>query len=315
MILVTGSNHSGTTWLGKILAASNKFIEVFEPFNNLLYFPKALGTNPIPRHYHYILETEEAAVKRYFKRKVLYSAWSGTSPYTGDNHKNISNQPLTNFYETSNNIFGLITNTKHILVKDPIALLSADWIAREYLAQVIVMIRHPAAYVSSIKRLNWSMSLQSFLSQGSFMATLPTGLVNEIEFYAERETTFNGKFNLVETAISWKVFHYVIYRYHKLHPSWLFLRHEDLCDRTMDRVLELYDKLSLPWDEVVQTTIKKYVSKADSSLQVSEIHNFRRNSSSIPKEWKSKLSQDEIGCIRSLTEDVSQFFYDAKSWE
>lgn len=39
------------------------------------------------------------------------------------------------------------------LVKDPFALFSAEWFADNFDAEVIVIVRHPAAVVSSIKRL------------------------------------------------------------------------------------------------------------------------------------------------------------------
>jgi len=46
-VLVTGSNRSGTTWLGKMLSLSNQFLEVYEPFNYLIHSPKIFSQAPL----------------------------------------------------------------------------------------------------------------------------------------------------------------------------------------------------------------------------------------------------------------------------
>ncbi len=42
------------------------------------------------------------------------------------------------------------------LLKDPIAVFSSEWLASRFDAQVVVLIRHPAAFASSLVRLGWT---------------------------------------------------------------------------------------------------------------------------------------------------------------
>ena len=174
-ILVTGANRSGTTWVGKMLSCSNRLLQVWEAFNFLMPpESKIAGANPFSRQYHYILESETPTVKGYINRRILSSAYMTNKP------NNSKFRLLFKIFGTFNNLLSLKMNTQQILFKDPIALLSAEWLVREYQAQVVVLIRHPAAYVNSIKRVNWDMSLDEFLPQSEFLATLPNLLVEEI---------------------------------------------------------------------------------------------------------------------------------------
>ncbi len=56
------------------------------------------------------------------------------------------------------------------IIKDPFALLMAEWIDARTAADVIVCVRHPAAFASSIKRLGWRLDERWLLSQDGLMA-------------------------------------------------------------------------------------------------------------------------------------------------
>lgn len=313
-VLVTGSNRSGTTWLGKMLSLSGNFMEVYEPFNYLIYSPKLFGEPPFADHYHYVLPDESTQVKRYVNGRILYSILSTPSAYTQDIESQSQGSQFLKVYRGLNNLFSLIMKRKRLLIKDPIGLLSADWLAREYSAQVIVLIRHPAAYVSSIKRLNWDMSLTTFSSQDEFMATLPQELALEINEQVNNRPPCNG-YNLEDAALSWKVFHYVIHCYQQLYPEWLFIRHEDLCSNFRQCFDQLYSRLSLPFTEEIQNTMQQYCNRQDIVDLGSNIHVLKRDSSSVPYLWRKNLNQDEVDRIREITEDIANLFYDDVSWK
>ncbi len=58
------------------------------------------------------------------------------------------------------------------LVKDPIALFSAEWLAATFDMRVLVMIRHPAAFAASIRRRGWRHRFADFLEQPLLMRDL-----------------------------------------------------------------------------------------------------------------------------------------------
>ena len=76
-LLITGSNRSGTTWLGQMLSLSGKFLEVYEPFNYLIPSPKIAGYSPFNEQYHYVLEGESETIKSYINRRIISSIYTG----------------------------------------------------------------------------------------------------------------------------------------------------------------------------------------------------------------------------------------------
>ena len=313
-VLVTGSNRSGTTWFGTMLSLSGKFLEVYEPFNHLIYTPKFFSQAPFADHYHYVLQEESSRVKRYVNDRIIYSALTTQSTYTEGLGELPKLDQIVKLYRGLNNLISLIIQKKRLLIKDPIGLLSADWLAREYGAQVIVLIRHPAAYVSSIKRLNWDMSLTSFSTQKEFMATLPEDLVSQINQQVNDRPPCDG-YNLEDAALSWKIFHYVIHAYQQLYPDWLFLKHEDLCRNFLQGFDHLYSWLALPFTEEIKNTMQQYCNRQDAVELGTNVHVLKRDSSIIPNLWRKNLNQDEVDRIREITEDIANFFYDDVSWK
>ncbi|MFO7950790.1 MAG: hypothetical protein R6U36_10530 [Candidatus Fermentibacteraceae bacterium] len=73
-------------------------------------------------------------------------------------------------------IAGLILLKKAPLFKDPIALMSAEWVADRFDARVVISVRHPAAYVNSVRRLDWRTPVEDFTEQPRLLESLPADL-------------------------------------------------------------------------------------------------------------------------------------------
>ncbi|PSR17472.1 hypothetical protein C8255_12515 [filamentous cyanobacterium CCP3] len=109
------------------------------------------------------------------------------------------------------------------LLKDPLALFSAEWLSLKFNADILVLIRHPAAFVSSIKRKHWEFPFDHFLKQTSLMESLPEYLQLEVKDYTETPQDIIHQASLV-----WKICHFQISQYIIQYPEWLFLKHENL---------------------------------------------------------------------------------------
>ena len=46
-----------------------------------------------------------------------------------------------------------IRSPSHFLLKDPIACMSSEYLHREFEMDVVIIIRHPAAFVSSLQKM------------------------------------------------------------------------------------------------------------------------------------------------------------------
>src|SRR5699024_11082686 len=58
---------------------------------------------------------------------------------------------------------------KKYLIKDPIACMSSEWLHNRFDMEVVIVIRHPAAFVASLKRLNWDFDLNELICQEELM--------------------------------------------------------------------------------------------------------------------------------------------------
>ena len=91
------------------------------------------------------------------------------------------------------------------VIKDPIAVLSLDWLYNNFDIDILILVRHPAAYVSSFKRMNWDFPFDHLLSQENLM---------EIELYPLREEILNAPTDFVErAALSWKWIYFILSKY------------------------------------------------------------------------------------------------------
>ena len=87
------------------------------------------------------------------------------------------------------------------LVKAPIALFSAEWLAARFDMDVLILIRHPAAFVSSLKIKNWNFPFDHFLQQPKLIRNHLAIYEEEIQEYATQ------KFEVINQAILlWKFF-------------------------------------------------------------------------------------------------------------
>jgi hypothetical protein len=55
------------------------------------------------------------------------------------------------------------------LIKDPFALFSAPWFAERLNCNVVITVRHPAGFASSLKRLGWNYDFRNLLDQPLLM--------------------------------------------------------------------------------------------------------------------------------------------------
>lgn len=156
-ILVSGSHRSGSTWVGRTIALEPTIGYIHEPFNPNPY-PYQVGryTARFKHWFMYICsdnehiclrELEDTLAFRYNLSQALHQLFFDRS-----HHDPIESLRILREY--------LICSKNRLiqvrpLVKDPIALFSAEWMAEKFEMNVIVCIRHPAAFVGSLKVANW----------------------------------------------------------------------------------------------------------------------------------------------------------------
>lgn len=200
---------------------------------------------------------------------------------------------------------------RRLLLKDPLALFSAEWLAGRFEMEVVILVRHPASFISSIKRLNWGFDYeQNWLAQPLLMRDLLSG-------YESTFADYVGERDLVgEGIVVWNAMYDVVSKYQERHPDWAFIRYEDLAEAPKAGFRSMYDRLGLTWSSDVERTIAAHSgSENPAEVEPDGKHVLRRDSWSAARTWHDRLSRDEVGRVREETEAVWRRFYDDAAWE
>ena len=196
------------------------------------------------------------------------------------------------------------------LVKDPMALFSAEWIAETFDAQVVVVVRHPAAFASSLKLDGWTHPFSHFLDQPALMEDHLQRFQEEIDAYAREEHDI-----LDQAALLWRLIHSTVADDRARHPEWLVVRHEDLSRDPMDGFRAVFDALDLPYTDEVQDAISRSTSRSNPADRDETGRQFlTRDSRANVDNWRRRLTSAEVERVRARVADVSPLFYGDDEW-
>lgn len=300
-ILVTGSHRSGSTFVGRMIAAHPRIIYVSEPFNPGTY----RGKTPLTQWWHQVTPSTEDTVRAWLRDPLTFRhCWTSDFRNCPSVRRLLgaTRRKLTSWYRQA-------TGCRPLL-KDPIALFSAPWLARTYGTQVIVLIRHPAAFVSSLVRLGWHIPFTDLLAQPALMRDRLAPFEAEIRDIVERPRPI-----LEQGILVWRIFHHVIRQYQQEHLDWLFVRHEDLSLRPVEGFAAVFTHLGLPMTPAVRSAIEAHTA-AENPREAPEkvVHQLHRDSRANVWNWKQRLSPGDIEYIRKRTQDVASHFYADSEW-
>lgn len=299
-ILVTGSHRSGTTWTGRMLCASREAGYLHEPFN-----PRrrpGWGGDRIPWWFLYVTERNE----RYYK-PVIDRALAFRYPIARNLAAAGSPRGAALFATDLLRSIGPRVRHARPLVKDPIALFSAEWLARTYEMDVVVMVRHPVAFASSIKRLNWRFEFRDWLAQEDLLR-------DKLERWRDdMHACWANKVDVIEHAIvMWNAIHDVVDGYRASHPEWTFVRYEDLAGDPAAGFRALYESTHLTWSSKVETAIAQTSSAGNpSEVPLWRHQSIKRSSAAARDTWKTRLTPEEVERVTKGTAEVAARFYEA----
>jgi hypothetical protein len=301
-ILVTGSHRSGSTWVGKMLSLSPSVGYIREPFgphhrpgqlavNFWFWFPYISSENETA----YVGPVSDMLAFRYRTHEEIRCL---RTPL--DTARFLRDRCRFGYY---------CRRGSRPLLKDPLALFSAEWLTSRFGVQPVVLIRHPAAFVSSLKNLGWSHPFDHFLCQPLLMRDLLAPYRSLLEKFAAVEQPL-----LDQAILLWTLMHHTIRRYRERHPDWVFLRHEDLSRQPLQRFEELFGRLGLTFNKNIRKRIAMSTTDAN-QIEPADPMQVHRASRAGIWNWCHRLTVAEIERIRDSVEPLSGEFYDERSWD
>lgn len=314
-ILVTGSHRSGSTWVGRVLASAPGIAYVEEPFNPAN--PMGLWDSGPPPWFIYIHPGNE---EKYFPmvRKILgfqqpFSKLWWARDHVPGKHKNkkldASRYMIFKFVEDrAHRIFH-----SRPMMKDPIAIFSSGWLSDRFGMDVVMLLRHPAAFVLSIKEKKWVFDYNNLLAQPELMRDLLQPFEEQIRYFAPK----GEDYDIIEGgSLQWNVLYHVAHELAKTRPQWIVMRHEDLSREPVEAFRNMFSRLNIPFSERVEREVKERSAEENpvDDQQKKNWEDARRNSKALVHKWKQRLSTEEIDRIRTLTEPVAKHYYSDADW-
>ena len=295
-ILVTGAPRSGTTWVGKMLALAPGVGYVHEPFN-----PR-FSAGRFDRYFTVVTRENEARYAPELQRMLTFHY--ELVPRLRRRHRP---KDVARTFRDFTRVQRVRLRHARPLMKDPIALLSAEWLAQRFEMDVVVLIRHPAAFASSLKRLGWRHSFATFLDDGR----VPE-VIRPYEGEVRAQAREPGDL-LAQAALLWRLLYNAVASYRERHPDWVFLRHEDISLEPSASFERLYERLGLELTEAARTEIERASASGNPAAPTTP-HAVELDSAASLGRWRDELTRDEIETLRARTSDVWPRFYADEDW-
>lgn len=301
-ILVTGSHRSGTTWVGKTLAADADTAYISEPLN-VLRRPGVYRT-PVKYWYTYIANENGADYLPAFNELLNFQYHTM--------HEVLSLRSFKDFLRMGRDFHTFFIGSMHgqrALIKDPFAVFSSPWFEKQLNCKVVITVRHPGGFVGSLKRLGWNFDFGNFLNQPLFMRDHLEGDRTAMESMPKDDI-------VGQAALLWKIIYRFVHGTRSGFPKFNIVRHEDLSLDPIGGYQVLYKSLGLDFTERVKDIIQNSSSSENpAKLAKNKTHSVKLDSRANLDNWKKILSPEEITRVRKITEGISESFYSEEEWK
>ncbi|MCH2161414.1 MAG: sulfotransferase [Phycisphaerales bacterium] len=311
-LLITGAPRSGTTWAGKVFASVSRTLYVHEPFNPTS--PCAYSPVRLPEFFYRIDEKGNARELKLMEQLVDVQIRRCSVKLSDARHPKIL---LSRMKMCATGLLGRI-DAQRVVIKDPIAILSADILCKNMNIKPLFMVRDPAACVSSLYIRNWRTDFTPMLKQRDRLESLLPGEMDRLQHLVE-----NPDHDLIDNAaFLWRISNQAIIRYIKQNPDWSITRHEELIKDPISAFKALFEQLDFPWTDHTRSFIENLNTttpgEPDGSgissnedpesrnrrKDIPQIFNIQRDLNRIRTVAKERLKESQLNRIQELTQDV-----------
>jgi hypothetical protein len=290
--------RSGTTWVGKMLEVSGQVFYVDEPLN--VRRSPGVFEKRVQQWYPYITsenEREFLAPARDMLR-LKFSVIDGL-------------RAAESFVEVRHALrewrrFALARRRRRRpLVKEPHAVLSADWFAERLDCDVVVTVRHPLAVASSWKRLGWTFDFANLLEQPLLLRDVLGPFLGEVKRIARAPA------DVVEQAgLLWRIIYTRAADYRADIENLVVVRHEDLARDSAREYAGLYALLGLEMSDRARRLIEEMTGAGNPAEAAAEDpYSVRLDSKRNLARWRERLAPHEVARVQELTAPIVRLYY------
>jgi hypothetical protein len=308
-ILIAGIPRSGTTWLSNVLVSGGKFGLVHEPDNerhtysayyykrNLRRFPFLRANDKNQNYYNLFYNAINRPFSNLhsFSNKVLFKLanFDKLEVEKSLQENSVNNPDL--FKEVMWLYPFLPKNVKKQprIIKSVHCVFSLEYILNNFKLKPVVIIRHPAAVISSyLKMNNPDMDRRIYKNKK---------LMNHL-FQIDKFDVSNLKTKEAKAGLQVAIFYKFISQFLIKKNEIPLVKHEDLCLDPLTEFKNLFKKLNLNFNQnVIDFIVENNVEGTG--------YDIKRSSNQAMNAWKSDLNQSQIDEIKLGYNLIPPHFY------
>jgi hypothetical protein len=298
-VLVTGMHRSGTTWVGHMLCAGDDFIRLGEPLSPVNR--QTILTREVTHWYTFIDSRNDAEYLPSYRDALRFRV----HPIDDVRRARLFSprDPGRMLARWTSFALGR-SRRRRVLFHDPFALFSADWFVRRLDCEVVVLVRHPLAVVSGLKRLGWSFDFRDLDQQPDLMNERLSPYRGEIEEAI-------GNTDIIDQgSLLWRVVYGTVLNHFASDPAIHIVRHEDLSIDPAGGFRRLYSTLGATYDAKARATIERNTNSTNpTELRETDPDGLRLDSRANLDNWRHRLADEEIERIIESTRPIAETFY------
>ena len=277
-LFITGIPRCGSSWVGEILGGCKQARYVYEPFN-FHWTPSLQGQ---VRHFKYIESQSDIP--------PLLQLTANDALEGKQNWKQLGRAVYRGYLRSA------CRKADRVVIKDPTACLMTDWIARQFQAQILIVMRHPCGFASSMGSLDWPLNVNVLLGQKELMH-------DHLEPFRDTLRQARNDKWLTRGAF-WGALHTVFAHQLDHNPDWVLLKYENLCADPAGQFETLAEKFGL---ELAAGSRQKI--EALSTTDSTDSGSTRRNSQAMPEIWRQRMSSGEIDAVLGIVSEFKLDYY------
>ena len=192
-------------------------------------------------------------------------------------------------------------------------MLWAGYFAKKMHGQVVMLVKHPCAFVLSCERMGWDFNLNVITNQNDFYRKY----IEHVPFFGRLKESGISERIMRNTWLWYAIYSYVIdlKENPELSQSIIHVRHEDLCNNPVEKFREIFQFVDIPFNQIVEAQIVKQTTGKTTFVESGQQHNMFRDSKKTATLWKEILSKPVQDWVCSTTAPIARHFYPESEWE
>jgi len=277
-IFVTGAPRCGSSWVGEVLSSCANTRYVYEPFNQR--WTPSLGGQLA--HFTYL---NESSMVSPVTRQVSENAFMGLQTW-----KQLARAAYRGYWHAATR------TASRVVIKDPTACLMSAWIAKQFRAQILFIMRHPCGFASSMDRLDWKLGVNGLLRQNDLLQDYLSPFKDALHKVRNDKWQTRGAM--------WAAIHTVYTKQRAKHSDWLLFRYEDICIDPAGQFNSLTKETGLEMSNGTRKKVQSLSAKGSS-----DPGSTQRNSKSMPDVWRQRMSPGEIDAVMGIVSEFGLDYY------